>query len=321
IDMYQSDYCITLDELPADLYTNGNIVTTKPTGTTTKPVTTTTTTATSGSTTEIKADLAETAEGYRFTFDEAVGDKLYVVLEADKAVTFANGCIGISATVGGTDYWVSYQWKIAGSDTVKVDLSSPFEVSYNNGEDKVTDKALIAEIAAEAQKQNTGLVQIWWVNDSAGEQIDNSNIVLVDAYIVKSSMPDPTTTTESQITTTETTTTTTVSSDTDATTTTTTTATNSDTTTTTTSSTTTTTKTTGSGEQSVLLGDLNLDDTVSMIDVIYLNKYVANIIKFNDAQMANAECCADGNIDSGDSIALLKYLVNAVKTLPIVPGA
>ncbi|MGN0630564.1 MAG: glycosyl hydrolase [Ruminococcus sp.] len=192
IDMYQSDYCITLDELPADLYTNGNIVTTKPTGT--KPVTTTTTTATSGPTTEINADLAETAEGYRFTFDEAIGDKLYVVLEADKAVKFANGCVGISATVDGTEYWVSYQWKIAASDTVKVDLSSPFEVSYNNGEDKVTDKALIAEIAAEAQKQNTGLVQVWWVNDSAGEQLDNSNVVPVDVYIMKTVTGSDTTT-------------------------------------------------------------------------------------------------------------------------------
>ena len=33
IEMYQSDYCITLDELPDDLYSNGGTITTKPTTT------------------------------------------------------------------------------------------------------------------------------------------------------------------------------------------------------------------------------------------------------------------------------------------------
>ena len=54
IDMYKSDYCITLDELPADLYKNGNTsnpgttapVKTTTTTTTTAPITTTTTTTT-----------------------------------------------------------------------------------------------------------------------------------------------------------------------------------------------------------------------------------------------------------------------------------
>lgn len=323
IDMYQSDYCITLDELPADLYTNGDIVTTKPTGT--KPTTTTTTTTdTPPSAYQIKADIKEGTDGYRITFDEAMGDAVYIVLEADKVVSFANGCVGISATVGGTEYWVSYQWKISGSDTVKVDLSSPFEVSYNNGEDKVTDKALIAEIAAEAQKQNTGLVQMWWANDGAGEQVDNSNVVLVDAYIVKSSMPDPTTTTESDITTTETTTTTVTETTTTATETTiteTTTTATETTATVTTSDTTKTSETTTTGDIPVgnRIGDVNLDDSISILDVIYINKYLAKIISLNDAQLANAECVTDGAINSSDATTLLKYTIKKIDTLPVQP--
>lgn len=309
IDMYQSDYCITLDELPADLYTNGS-VTTKPTGT--KPtVTTTTTTSTtkSGDETEIKADLKETAEGYRFTFDEAIGEKLYVVLDADKAVSFANGCAGISATVDGTDYWVSYQWKISGSDTVTLDLTKPSEISYNNGEDKVVDKALTAAIAAEVQKQNTGLVQIWWVNDGAGEQLDNSNVTVTDVYVIKSSAS--TTTTESDTTATETETTTS----------TTTTATETTTVSTATSGTETTTETTTTGNipEGDRIGDINLDGGISVLDVIYINKYLANVITLNDKQLANAECVTDGVINTSDATILLKYLVEKVSSLPVNP--
>jgi len=63
---------------------------------------------------------------------------VYLVLDADKSVTYANGCAGISVTVDGTDYWASYQWEITKSGEVMVDLSgTPFEVSYNNGADKV----------------------------------------------------------------------------------------------------------------------------------------------------------------------------------------
>lgn len=66
----------------------------------------------------------------------------------------------------------------------------------------------------------------------------------------------------------------------------------------------------------VVYGDVNLDDTVSMVDVIYMNKYLAGIIIFNDEAMANAECCTDGIINSSDSMVLLKFLVNKIDSLP-----
>lgn len=67
----------------------------------------------------------------------------------------------------------------------------------------------------------------------------------------------------------------------------------------------------------IIYGDVNLDEVVSMLDVIYLNKYVANIINFNPSQMRNAECVIDGQINSSDSQALLKFMVNNIQFLPV----
>jgi len=299
IDMYQSDYCITLDELPADLYTNGNI-TTKPTGTKPTGTTTTTTTTTeAGPTTEIKADIKEGADGYKFTLSEPISDTLYVKLDADNAVKFANGCVGISVKMD-VEYWVSYKWEIAGSDTVKIDLTKPSEISYNSGEDKVIDKALIAEIAKEAQKQDNGLVQIWWVNDTAGEQLDNSNVTVTDVYIIKSASSSDTTTTTTTVTSTETTTISTTETTKD-----------------TTTETTTTTTAFIPGE--VKYGDLNLDDSISMLDLVYLNKYIANVLTLEPTQLANADCYDDGTkaINANDATALMNRLAQSISSLPV----
>ncbi len=93
------------------------------------------------------------------------------------------------------------------------------------------------------------------------------------------------------------------------------------TTTTTGSSTTTATttkKTTVSGEKpEVLIGDTNLDGTVSLIDLVFLNKYNAGSLTFNDAQLANAACVDDGAINGADAQALLKYIVEAIDSLPV----
>ncbi len=311
IEMYQSDYCITLDELPATLYSDTPVVT-KPIVTT--PTTATTTTTEPGPTTKVEGTITEATDGTRITFDEAIGSTLYLEIDASSAVTFANGCVGISATVGGTDYWVSYQWDVAGDETVKIDLSKPSEISYNNGEDKVTDKDLIAEIAAEAMKQNTCLFQKWWTNDAAGEQIDNSEVTLAGAYLEKALGEDPTTTEPEETTTTEiTTTTTTVTSEDTTTTTVTTTSTDgSDTTTT-------TTATTNTPAPNVYFGDTNLDGKLSMVDLVHLNKFVAQLVDFNDNQKLNADCRNDGIVNNADADVLLKYLLSVIDALPIMP--
>ncbi len=94
--------------------------------------------------------------------------------------------------------------------------------------------------------------------------------------------------------------------------------------TTTTTSTTTTSKTTTNGTTTtrpkgeVLIGDTNLDGQVSLIDLVYLNKNLAGSLTFNEEQMANAACVDDGAINGADATALLKYIVEAIDSLPVI---
>ncbi|MGN0632140.1 MAG: leucine-rich repeat protein, partial [Ruminococcus sp.] len=64
-------------------------------------------------------------------------------------------------------------------------------------------------------------------------------------------------------------------------------------------------------------GDVNLDDSISVLDVIYLNKYLAGIIQLNEAQLANSDCVNDKQLNSSDAAALLKYTVGKVTSLPV----
>jgi hypothetical protein len=86
---------------------------------------------------------------------------------------------------------------------------------------------------------------------------------------------------------------------------------------TTTTSATTTATTTGTETYDDLIGDTNLDGKVSIIDVVYLNKKLAGAIEFNEQQMRNAQCVADGAVNSADATALLRFIVQLVKALPV----
>jgi hypothetical protein len=130
------------------------------------------------------------------------------------------------------------------------------------------------------------------------------------------------TSTESTTTTTETSTestTTTTETSTESTTTTTETSTESTTTTTETSTsipsittTTLTSQTTNSSTDidvnDVLLGDINLDGVVSILDIIKFTKYSTSIVNFNETQRHAADCNCDNNINFDDLIILVRYI-------------
>ena len=93
---------------------------------------------------------------------------------------------------------------------------------------------------------------------------------------------------------------------------------------TTTTETVTTTKKTETTETSdipedVTIGDVNLDGTVSLLDVVYLNKSLAGSITLSEKASANAECVIDGEINSLDATALLQYQVEKLTSLPVYP--
>ena len=89
--------------------------------------------------------------------------------------------------------------------------------------------------------------------------------------------------------------------------------------TTTTSSVATTSKTTSGDELDVLFGDVNLDGKVSLVDVVYLNKYIAQTLNLNQQQLLNADCCNEGRINASDATSLLEFVIETIKSLPVVP--
>ena len=67
-------------------------------------------------------------------------------------------------------------------------------------------------------------------------------------------------------------------------------------------------------------GDVNLDGKVDIVDAIFLNKYLATLIQFSDAQMANADCCQDGVLNDQDTTALMQFIILLIDDLPTQPN-
>ena len=180
---------------------------------------------------------------------------------------------------------------------------------------------------------NISAVAFWGTTDETSWRGDRCPLLFNGDYTAKPSYYsiidgiDPiqttTTTTETTTTATETTTTTTETTTTTTETTITTTETTSssetttNTTTTTTDTTTTTTTTSNENPGDVIPGDLNLDKTLSMIDLVYLNKYIAGSTTLNETQEKNAECFIDGEINGNDATALMKRIANQISSLPV----
>lgn len=67
-------------------------------------------------------------------------------------------------------------------------------------------------------------------------------------------------------------------------------------------------------------GDTNLDGEISMIDLVYMNKYLASSMKFNDEQMKVADCYKDGEITSADATALIQFIAEQIDSIPVEPA-
>lgn len=282
--------------------------TTASSGSETTTTTTTTTTTSANPVATVPADVTENNGNYDITFDRAIGDTVILdfIIAPGGSVSYANGCVGISVTVDGTEYWVSYKWEMDQVGEITVTLDKPFEVSYNDGADKVEDADMIAAISAAAQKQNTAQVQVWWANNTGGDSVSTDQITLNGAYLPLSNSDSSDTTTESAATTTTTTETTTVSSG--------------DTTMASESETTTTTTQSSSNNGDVeptLYGDINVDGRVDITDAVLLNKAVAGQVKLSDQAAANADCCKNNELNVDDSTTLLKFLVHLVDSIPV----
>ena len=77
-------------------------------------------------------------------------------------------------------------------------------------------------------------------------------------------------------------------------------------------------ETTTSSEEAgaVLYGDVNLDGKVDLVDAVLLNKAAAGVVELNATAKMNADCDADGTMSSNDALALLRFLVHIINSLP-----
>ena len=82
---------------------------------------------------------------------------------------------------------------------------------------------------------------------------------------------------------------------------------------------TTTTNVTTTHTATPFYGDVNLDGKVDILDAVYLNKYLATLIQFSDAQVANADCCQDGVLNDQDTTALMQFIILLIDDLPVQP--
>jgi len=68
----------------------------------------------------------------------------------------------------------------------------------------------------------------------------------------------------------------------------------------------------------ILYGDVNLDEDVSIVDVVMLNKFLLGTEDLDDQQRINANVeLTDPELTPGDSLTILKHLVDLVKELPV----
>lgn len=73
-----------------------------------------------------------------------------------------------------------------------------------------------------------------------------------------------------------------------------------------------------STEGNYLAGDVNLDGSVSIVDVVMLNKAVMGVETLNDQQKKNGEVDGDASaLGAGDSLTILKHLVDLIPELPL----
>ena len=68
-------------------------------------------------------------------------------------------------------------------------------------------------------------------------------------------------------------------------------------------------------KQNILIGDTNGDGNVTIADATELQKYLANIIDFDDEQLAVADTNGDGSVSIADATQIQKYIAQLIPSL------
>ena len=186
IAMYQSDYCITLDELPKDLYTSEapDVTTTKRSTTTTTTTTTQPISTTTHETDPEKdfADISTDADGnITITFKEA-SDTVYLRVDLPEGVTYANGGLGVTIPLDGKYYWANVKWVAEKSGDVKLVLADNL-LNVTLGTTEVEDEAVIEAAKAALAEQKVFQGQVWYASDASGKSTSTGGVQIAAAYV------------------------------------------------------------------------------------------------------------------------------------------
>ncbi len=68
---------------------------------------------------------------------------------------------------------------------------------------------------------------------------------------------------------------------------------------------------------SVIYGDINLDGKVTIADAVLINKYLVKSATLTDIQLKAADCLLDKQVNSSDTLAILKLIVGTCDSLPV----
>ena len=184
--MYQSDYCITLDELPENLYSYESSEGTDPT----EPTVTTATTATKPTETVTTTTTTE-PEIFKISIDTKGGKKLDVTININPAdYALANGCFGYAE---GTK-WISSKWEVKefdknGNAVISFDIPDgvetvEFQIWWPNSETTdATCKATSYSIDGEVTEIGGTSDDVLYGDANADGKVDVADVVAVAAYV------------------------------------------------------------------------------------------------------------------------------------------
>ena len=287
IAMYQSDYCITLDELPADLYsTDSSGVTTSSRVTTTTTTTTVVTTTHEDDPDKDFADVTVNKEGNIIIKFNKPSDEVYLRIDLPEGITYANGGLGVTIPLNGVYYWANVQWEAKKSGDVKINLADNL-LNVTEGTTEVEDEAVIKAAKEMLSTLTEFQGQIWYASDAAGKEAKKDGIQIAAAYTMSGSS-DVSSTTE----------------------------------TTTTTTTTETSSTTSSiiTDLTPEYGDANCDSEVNMADAVFIMQSIANPDKYKLTEIGalNADVDESGDITNKDALIIQQYKLGLIKVLPYI---
>ncbi len=196
IAMYQSDYCVTLDELPADLYNREGITPPDPSKTTTTTTTTSDPNVTT-TTTAYKFEIQKKNVKVPETPENAVGKELEINIKGAAGASIGGG-VGFGTNA---DDWQNIEWKgnadADGNLTVVVDLKEmpdavkncEVQVWWSNTWNAATESGVDQPYEIGDCKVNFlmgGALENLW-----GDTNDDGTVELADAILIMQALANP----------------------------------------------------------------------------------------------------------------------------------